>query len=265
MKLYAVKTRVIKACDNLVDVIVESLNMQNLKIKNGDVLALASKIVAYAENRMVKLEDVKFSERARKLAEKFSLSPEFAELILEEAEEIYGGVERAVLTLKNEVLTANAGIDNKNAPDGFAALWPNHAKEAVKHVREEIRRRTGKDIAVLIVDSRVTPLRMGTTGLALAVAGFKPVRDCRGERDIFGKSLIITRHAVADDLASAAHLLMGEAAEKTPVVLIRDAPVDFEDGVYGSEDMMISFDKCIFMGNLGVQREGIRSADVKTL
>jgi len=85
----------------------------------------------------------------------------------------------------------------------------------------------------------------------LAVAGFKPVMDFREEKDIFGKPLIITRHAVADDLASAAHLLMGEVAEKTPVVLIKDAPVVFDGGVYGCEDMMISPDECIFMNAFG--------------
>jgi len=253
MRLYAVKTRVIKARDNLVDVILESLRDQSLKIEDGDILALASKVVAYAENRILKLENVKASEEARKLADRFSLTPEFAELILREADRIYGGVENAVLTLKNDVLTANAGIDRKNTPEGFVALWPKHAKEAAKRLKEEIMRKTGKNVAVLIVDSRLTPLRMGTTGLALAVAGFKPVKDCRGEGDIFGKPLIITRHAIADDLASAAHLLMGETTEKTPVVLIRDAPVDFEDRVYGSEDMMIQFDRCIFMGTFNVQ------------
>jgi F420-0:gamma-glutamyl ligase len=95
---------------------------------------------------------------------------------------------------------------------------------------------------------------MGTTGLALAVAGFKPVKDCRGDKDIYGKPLIITRHAIADNLASAAHLLMGEAAEKTPVVLIKDAPVDFDDNVYGSADMMMPFKKCIFMSAFGQLR-----------
>jgi F420-0:gamma-glutamyl ligase len=84
--------------------------------------------------------------------------------------------------------------------------------------------------------------------LALAVAGFKPIRDHRQGKDLYGKPITITRHAVADDLASAAHLIMGEAAEKTPVVLIRDAPVDFDESTYGSSDMMMSFKECIFMG-----------------
>ena len=201
MKLYAIKTGTIKTNDDLVDIILESLEKQNLQLKNGDILALASKIVAYAEGRLVKLEDVKPSEKAVKLAKRFSLKPEYAELILREADKIYGGVEKAVLTLKNGVLTANAGIDNKNAPENHVVLWPHNITGWTEKIRNEIKKRTGKKIAVMIVDSGLIPLRMGTVGLALAVAGFKPVKDCRGEKDIYGKPLIITRHAVADDLA----------------------------------------------------------------
>lgn len=249
MKLCAVRTGIVKTGRNMVELILESLKAENLKLEDGDVLALASKIVAYAEGRVTRLNEIEPSEEAKKLARKFSLKPEFAELILREADKIYGGVERAVLTLKNEVLTANAGVDNKNAPEGYAVLWPKDAEGWARRIREEVISRTGKDVAVLIVDSGLVPLRLGTNGLALAVAGFKPVIDFRGEKDIFGKPLIITRHAVADDLASAAHLLMGEAAQKTPIVLIRDAPIVFDGGVYGSADMMISPHECIFMNS----------------
>ena len=251
MRLYAVKTRIIKTGDDMVEVILQSLQEQNLKLENNDILAVTSKIIACAEGRVVKLSDVKPSDRAEEFARQFSLQPEFAELILREADKIYGGVEKAVLTLKNGVLTANAGIDNKNAPKDYVVLWPNGAQKWAARIREEIKRKIGKHVAVLIVDSGLVPLRMGTTGLALAVAGFKPVKDCRGDKDIYGKTLIITRHAIADDLASAVHLLMGEAAEKTPEVLIKDAPVDFDDNVYGSADMMIPFKECIFMNALG--------------
>jgi coenzyme F420-0:L-glutamate ligase len=251
MRLYAVKTRIVKVGDDLVKLIFESLKEQNLQLEDNDILAITSKIIAYAQGRVVKLSEIKPSVRAKELAEKFSLQPEFAELILREAEKIYGGVEKAVLTLKNGVLTANAGIDNKNAPIGFAVLWPEDVEKWVMHIREEIKRRVDKKVAVLIVDSGLIPLRVGTVGLALAVAGFKPIGDCRGENDIYGKPLVITRHAVADNLASAAHMLMGEAAEKTPIVLIKDAPVYFDDGVYGPKDMMMPFKECIFMGTFG--------------
>ena len=251
MRLYAVKTEIMKTGDKIVEATLKSLERQDLRLEDGDILAVTSKIVAYAEGRVAKLTDIKPSDKARELAKKFSLQPEFAELIVLEADKIYGGVEKAVLTLKNGVLTANAGIDNKNAPVDSVILWPKDAKEWAKRIREEIMRKTGKHIAVLIVDSGLVPLRIGTTGLALAVAGFKPVTDCRGEKDIFGKALVITRHAVADDLASAAHLLMGEVAQKTPIVLIRDAPVVFDEGVYGSADMMIPSNECIFMNTFG--------------
>ncbi|MEM3458090.1 MAG: coenzyme F420-0:L-glutamate ligase [Candidatus Bathyarchaeia archaeon] len=249
MRLYAVKTELVKTGDNLVDIILKALKRQNLEIEDNDVLAITSKIISYAQNRLVNLNDIKPSEKAKKLAKRFSLQPEFAELILREADKIYGGVEKAILTLKDEVLTANAGIDNKNAPKDYVILWPKNPQEWAKNVKEEIMRRTSKLVAVLIVDSGLAPLRKGTEGLALAVAGFKPVIDRRGEEDIYGKPLAITHHAVADDLASAAHLLMGETTEKTPIVLIKDAPVEFDDNVYSSADMMIPFKECIFMSN----------------
>jgi coenzyme F420-0:L-glutamate ligase/coenzyme F420-1:gamma-L-glutamate ligase len=251
MKLYAVKTEIIKTGDNIVEATIKSLKTQDLQLENGDILALTSKIVAYAERRLAKLTDIEPSNKARQLAEKFLLQSEFAELILREADKIYGGVKKAALTLKNGVLTANAGIDNKNAPVGSVVLWPRHPEEWAKSIRQEIMRQTGKRIAVLIVDSGLMPLRKGTTGLALAVAGFKPVIDHRGKKDIFAKPLVITHHSVADDLASAAHLLMSEVAEKTPIVLIRDAPIAFDEGIYGSASMMIPPRECLFMSTFG--------------
>jgi coenzyme F420-0:L-glutamate ligase/coenzyme F420-1:gamma-L-glutamate ligase len=247
MRLYAVETRVVKPGDNLVDVILDSLRKQTLKLEDNDVLALASKIVSYSQGRIVKLGDVKPSEKAKKLARKHSLEPEFAELVLREAEKVYGGVEKAVLTLKDNIITANAGIDNKNAPVGSAVLWPRNLVEWLKNFRDEINRKTGRRVAVVVVDSGLIPLRIGTVGLALATAGFNPIREWRGKGDLYGRPIMITRHAVADDLASAAHLLIGEAAEKTPIVLIKNAPVDFDDNVHGSEEMMMPFRECIFM------------------
>jgi coenzyme F420-0:L-glutamate ligase len=247
MRLYAVKTPIVKAGDNLSESILKSLRNQDLQLEDNDVLALTSKIVSFSEQRITRLSAVKPSERGEELAKLYSLKPEFAELVICEAERIYGGVEKAILTLKNGVLTANAGIDNKNTPADYAVLWPSNPRRSAKEIRDQIRKKTGKSVAVLIVDSGLVPLRIGTTGLALAVAGFKPIRDNRGDKDLFGKPIMITRHAVADDLASAAHLLMGEAIERTPVVLIKDAPVDFDDGVYDSTDMMMPFRECIFM------------------
>jgi len=247
MRLYPVKTGFIHVGDNVVDVALKAFSGQNLSLEDGDVLVFASKIVAFMQCRIVKLDDVKPSRKALELAEKFSIKGEVAELILREADVVYGGVEKAVLTLKNHVLTVNAGIDNKNAPLNHVALWPEKLKETAKQLREEIFQKTGRNVAVMIVDSGLIPLRRGTVGLALAVAGFKPIVDFRGQRDLYGKEIIITQHAVAQDLASAAHLLMGEAVEETPIVLVKDAPIKFDEGVYGPEDLALPPNECVFM------------------
>jgi coenzyme F420-0:L-glutamate ligase len=254
MKLYAVKTKKVDICDDLVETVIEALKKQNLHLEDNDVLAFASKIVAYAEGRVARLSDVEPSEKAEELAREFCLQPEFAELVMREADRIYGGVEKTILTLKDSILAPNAGIDNKNAPRGFVVLWPSDPKKWAEKIKTEIERKTGKRVAVLIVDSGLVPLRTGTSGLALAVAGFKPIRDYRGNKDLYGKTITITRHAVADDLASAAHFLMGESTEKTPIVLIKDANLDFDDGVYGPSDMMMPTKECIFMGTFLADR-----------
>lgn len=225
MELFAIRTQVINQESNLVASILEALDSHRLTIDTNDVLAIASKIVATVQKRLVKLDSVQPSQSAKHLAQRVSLEPRFVEVVLQEADEVYGGVPKAILTLKDNILTANAGVDHKNAPPGYVVLWPKFPFMTAKKTREEILDKIGRSVGVLIVDSRVTPLRMGTTGLSLAVAGFEPVRDYRPNRDLFDRAISITRHAVADDLASAAHLLMGESDEQTPAVLIKDAPV----------------------------------------
>lgn len=249
MRLFPIKTDVIKPGDNIAAIILESIERQGLRLEGGDIIAIASKVIAYTEGCIVKLSEIKPSKEAERIAGKFAILPQLAELVIQEAGEIYGGVESAILTLKNEILTPNAGIDSKNAPEGTVVLWPKNFVRWAKTIREEIIRRTGIKVAVLIVDSGLKPLRLGTTGLALAVAGFKPVRDCRNESDIFGKKVTITLHALADDLASGAHFLMGETSERIPAVLIREANVDFDDEVYGPKSMALPSKRCIFMKN----------------
>ena len=247
LQLYSIRTPNVKVGDNLVELILASMKTQNLRFEDNDILVLTSKIVSYSEGRVLKLGDVKPSKKGQQLAEQYSLEPEFAELIVREADRICGGVEKAVLTLSHGILTANSGIDNKNAPPGFVVLWPANPEKTVSKFKERLLRRTGKRVAVMIIDSGLIPLRIGTIGLAMAVAGFKPIKDDRGRCDLFGRKITITRQAVADDLASAAHLMMGESTQRIPAVIVRDAPVDFDDGVYGSKEMMMPFKECLFM------------------
>jgi coenzyme F420-0:L-glutamate ligase/coenzyme F420-1:gamma-L-glutamate ligase len=247
MHVLPVKTPLVKPGDDLVRVVLQSMRNQGLELFDNDVLVLSSKIVSFAEGRLAKLSDVTPSRKAKLLAKKYSLAPAFAELILREADRLVGGVAKAVLTLNDGVFTVNAGIDNKNAPKGFAVLWPKNLQRQAEHIRKEILRHTNKLIGVLIIDSTVAPLRMGTRGLAIAVAGFEPVKDYRGTRDLFRKEIAMTLHAVADDLASAAHSVMGESVERTPAAVVRGARVTFTDEA-NAESMKIAFEKCVYMG-----------------
>jgi coenzyme F420-0:L-glutamate ligase len=252
MRLFAIKTPLIRPQDDLVRILLQSLRDRDLILENGDVVALSSKAVASAEGRLVKLDEIPPSPEAEELASRYVLEPHFAELVQREADRIYGGAEKAILTSKDGVLTVNAGIDRKNAPEGYAALWPLNPQRYAENFRKETIQHTSKNIGIVIVDSDVAPLRLGTRGRALAVAGFWPVRDHRGERDLFHKPLRITRHAVADDLASAAHLLMGETDERTPFVLIKDAPITLAE--VGSRDgMLIPFDECVYASSFKIQ------------
>lgn len=246
MKLFGISTKLIRHGDNLVDVILEAIKKQGLDIKDRDLLAIASKAVAVAQNRLVKLSSIEPSEEAKMLAEKYELEPSFVEVVLREAEKVYGGVTKALLTLKNNMLVANAGVDRKNAPEGYVILWPLNPFESAEKIRREILAKTGKYVGVLIIDSRITPLRMGTTAIAIGIAGFEPIKDCRVERDLYSKRVYVTRHALADDLASAAHLIMGETAARTPAVLIRNAPVTMSEEFHPNS-MIISAEQCLFM------------------
>ncbi|HVP41351.1 MAG TPA: coenzyme F420-0:L-glutamate ligase [Candidatus Krumholzibacteriaceae bacterium] len=256
MQVLPVKTPLIKPKEDLVETLLKAIRKQRLEFMENDIVALASKIVSFAEGRLAKLSAVKPSQRAKLLAKRYMLTPAFAELILREADRVVGGVAKAVLTLNHDVFTVNAGIDNKNAPEGFAILWPANPQKSAERIRKELTLHTKKKIGVLILDSTVAPLRMGTRGLAIGVAGFEPVKDYRRTRDLFEKEIVMTIHNVADDLASAAHSVMGESVERTPVVIIRNAPVTFADKV-DAESMKIAFKNCVYMGSLKPRRRSI--------
>ena len=200
-------------------------------------------------NQIVISGELSAIKKAIELAEKYHLEPGFAELVTREADVIMGGVYRAVLTVRDGIMVANAGIDHKNVPEDCAALWPDNPNQRAKEIRERIMKITGKKVGVILVDSRVMPLRRGTIGFALGFSGIKPTIDCRGKKDLYGKSLKITYMNVIDDLAATAHLLMGETDERVPLVIIRGAPVEITDD-YDPDEVKIPYKDCIYMKNL---------------
>jgi coenzyme F420-0:L-glutamate ligase len=253
MELIPIEMPFIQKGDDVVAIFRNIIHDKGIELEDGDIIAFADKIAAISEGRVINLESVEPSEEAKALAELYVLEPSFVEVVLREADEIFGGVARALLTVNNDIIIANAGMDHKNAPVHSATLWPSDPNETAAKLREELERTTGKRVGVLLVDSHVSPMRMGTLGFALGIAGFRPVKDCRGMKDLYDKPLHITRINLADDLASAAHLVMGETTERIAIAIIRNSNVTITDD-YDPREVVIPKEECLFMKNLGRDR-----------
>ena len=249
MEVYPLKSDFVRQGDSLLTVFSTALSKNNLQLRKNDIVAVSSKIVGISENRIRSLNEARPTVDARALARKFSLDPSFSQLVLDEADIIVGGVKGALLTIKNGNAVANAGIDRKNAPGDSVVLWPKNPDLSARNLRRRIKKRFGKDVAVLIVDSRVTPMRLGTTGLAIGLSGFRPVEDVRGTRDISGRTVEITLRAVADGIAATAQLVMGEAAERNPFVVIRGGPIRIVKGE-SIRRARLPWNQCLYMSQV---------------
>lgn len=261
IQMFGIKTPIIREGDDIVQILETALEEAGLVPADGDIFVLAESAVGTAERRVVKLSNVTPGERAKALGEQYGIDPREMELVLQECDEIFGGVPGAALTITKGVLAPNAGIDSSNAPEGHVVLLPEDPRKSSEKIRKRLEQRYSCILGVIIGDSRTQPLRLGCSGIALGVSGFVPVEDARGTNDIYGKPLRVTYKAVADNLVSAAELLMGEAGERVPCVLIRNAPVIM---VNESPDMpTISMEGCMYFGNVIRGRTGDRATGKK--
>ncbi len=246
LEVLGIKTELIKIGDDMVKALMKGMEESGLKLEEGDILVVSESALATSERRVVNLEDVTPSRLACTLGAKYSKDPREMELILKESDEIVGGIPGVVLTLNGGFLYPNAGIDHSNAPPGYVILFPADPKRAAEDIRRRIS--GGKRIGVIVGDSRTHPLRFGCVGVALGCAGIEPVEDARGQVDLYGKPLLITRKAVADNLVSAAQIVMGESNESTPAVIIRGAPVAIVEG--SCDILRIPPEECMYIGAL---------------
>jgi coenzyme F420-0:L-glutamate ligase len=221
-------------------------------LEDGDILVLASSAVATAQGRLRRLASVRPSKRAKLLAKRTGLKPEFAEVVLREADRVLGTTKLAVLTLKGGRLCANAGVDSSNAPPGQVVLMPAKPNQAARAILQALKQHVNVRLGVIIADSHIQPLRLGTIGQAVGVAGIEPVIDCRKQGDLFGKPLRITFRAVADQLASAAQVVMGEAAERVPAVVVRGVSAVFTEKAKTSTK--IAPKRCIYLNSLKLDK-----------
>jgi coenzyme F420-0:L-glutamate ligase/coenzyme F420-1:gamma-L-glutamate ligase len=237
--------------DGLADILVAGLRDSNIELADGDILVLAQKIVSKAEGRMVNLATVTPSERAKELAAQSEKDPRVVELMLRESSAILR-VRAGTIIVEHRLgfVCANAGIDHSNvdptpnpSPNGYiwggesgegseewVLLLPTEPDASSRAIREKVESKTGKRIGVMVIDSHGRAWRIGTVGMCIGLSGVPAVVDERGWQDLFGYTLRITIVGVADELAAAASLVMGQAAEGTPAVHVRGFPYPLREG-----------------------------------
>jgi coenzyme F420-0:L-glutamate ligase / coenzyme F420-1:gamma-L-glutamate ligase len=241
--------------DNLADIILNSLHETELEIHDKDILVLAQKIVSKAEGRLVDLADVQPSQQAMELAAQTEKDPRLVELMLHESNEVIR-FRKGVIIVEHKLgfICANAGIDHSNVsphpgfdtpsvtatqPAGDASgvrkeecvlLLPENPDASAKQIRDQVEKNTNKKIGVMIIDSHGRAWRNGTVGICIGLSGIPAIVDERGWKDLFGYTLKATVVGVADELAAAASLIMGQAAEGTPVIHARGFPYPLGEG-----------------------------------
>ena len=214
---------IIKRGDDLAKLICNAAAQQGTPIENGDIIVITHVVVSRAEGNVINLDTVVSSDFAKAFAQKFDKDPALVEVVLRESKNIIRmGDGKIISETKHGFICANAGVDRSNVPgERNVVLLPKNPDRSAQKIRQKIARLVGKDVAVIISDTHGRPLRDGEINVAIGVAGVNPIRDRRGETDLFGYVLRVKRTAVADELASAAELVIGQASEGIPVAIIR--------------------------------------------
>lgn len=220
--------------DDLPQIIIDALAASGERLADGDIIVLAQKIVSKAEGRTVPLSSVIPSPRAIEIAAQCDKDPRLVELILSEADEVMR-VRKGVLIVRHRLglVLANAGIDQSNVDqqdEAHALMLPVNPDGSCQKIRAALRERTGVDAAVIIIDSLGRAWRTGTVGLAIGVSGMAGLLDLRGAPDLHGRALETSELGLADEVAAAASLAMGQANEGRPIVLMRGVPYARREG-----------------------------------
>jgi coenzyme F420-0:L-glutamate ligase/coenzyme F420-1:gamma-L-glutamate ligase len=227
----------VQSGDDLVGIIWNSLSQEHLRLKGGDILVLAQKIVSKAEGRWVNLVSIQPSARAIEVAKKIGKDPRLIELVLHESNEVIRTRTGTVIVEhKLGFVCANAGIDHSNvagegnSSEEWVLLLPENPDASAQLIRQKLEAMSGVHLGVMIIDSHGRAWRQGVVGVAIGLSGLPGLVDMRGKSDLFGYKLRITTIGAADELAAAASLMMGQANEGTPVVHVRGFPYPMREG-----------------------------------
>ena len=225
MRAKAIKTRIFQPGENLVDFIAEHVST----LAERDVLVVTSKIAALSENRLVPYESEEQKEALIKQESDFAVRTPYA-----------------WLTIKDNMVVASAGIDSSNA-NGHLILLPKNSHKLAHELRHKLKEQYGiKDLGVLIIDSRIMPMRRGALGMAFGYAGFKGLYSYVGKPDLFGRPLKVSRTNIADSLATTSTLLMGEGSESQPLALISEMDLEFTDEPIPADELRITFEEDMY-------------------
>ena len=238
------KIPIVKQGDNLVEMILKSLDDSEFVLEGGDVFVIASKVVSKAEGRLVGASDVTVSKKAKEIAEKNGFDPIQVELALRESIELIRS-EGVLITETHSGLICNfSGVDKSNAPEGEYVLLPKDSDKSADDIRERLGKETGLNLAVIISDTQGRPWRKGSINVGIGCAGINAFKHNRGKRDLHGRVLKRSTVCQIDELAALAEPLMGQADAMAPVVIIRG--YDYEIGIEMGSDIIRPRDEDMF-------------------
>lgn len=234
MLVLPITTGILKKNDDLAAVLTKNTDLQD-----RDIIVISSKAIATVQGAAIDLTAIQPTDQAKSWAERSGRSPEFSQAVLNETARLHGritgGSPQAILTelkprgFTGVLLVPNAGLDQSNIAEGEVIGWPADPVASVCALRQALEQGTGVRLGLVISDSNCTPRRWGVTAFALVCSGFNPLSSQIGKKDLFGRPLTITQEAVADQLATAANAVMGNADQATPAAIIRDHGIAFSD------------------------------------
>lgn len=214
--------------DDIVNLVLSSPSKSELQ--DGDILIITQKIISKQEGSIVNLSQVTPSLLATGIASEYKKDPRIVQLILDQSKRIIRMNDGVIIVeTPHGLVCANAGVDESNVKDGYVTILPKNADESAKKLQQEIQKKTGKNVAVIISDTFGRPFREGQTNCAIGISGIASITDYVGTKDTFGKILHVTAIAIADEICSAAELVMGKALQ-TPIAIVRNYKISNSKG-----------------------------------
>ncbi len=215
----------VKKDDDLLELVINAIKKESIDICDGDVFVIAETLISKIEGNYIKLEDIIPTNKSVELAKKTKKNPKLMEVILNESNEIVRvGSDFIVCETKHGFVCANAGIDESNVEDGYVTPMPQNPDMSASSLRLSLEKHFGCELGVIISDTQGRAFRVGAVGVAIGCSGIVSLWNRQGEKDLYGRELQTTEIAIADELAASASLLMGQADEGIPIVIVRNHP-----------------------------------------